>query len=133
MHENDPDTLEKEKRRNLEGKHHHSSSMHAEHAPGWNEYLASESEAVVKAQRSSDAGHSDPNKLVEDTISHVKKRHHGEETPIVQIKSETEQLLTRDNGETAEATYEKDEVTGPLKEAVSKVAEVLTGGDGKKK
>ncbi|KLO17400.1 hypothetical protein SCHPADRAFT_937099 [Schizopora paradoxa] len=128
MHENDPVVLEREKHRNLHGKHNHGSTVHPEHAPGWNEELASESEAVVKAAQSSSA---DPAKLVEETVKRVKSKHHGEEVPIVQIKAETEQLLTADNGEVAEAKYEKDEVTGPLKEAVSKVADVLTG-NGKK-
>jgi len=130
IHENDPVTLENEKARNLQGKQHNT---HPEDAPGWNEALASESEAVIKAQRSSDAGHADPKEMVEKTIQSVMKKHHGEKVPIVQIRSETEQLLTHDNGEISEAKYEKDEVVGPLKEAVSKVADVLTGANGKKK
>ena len=47
MHENDPAVLEREKHLNLQGK---QQSTH-EHAPGWNEYLASASEAHVKADK----------------------------------------------------------------------------------
>ena len=132
-HENTLQVLEREKHRNLNKKQHKTSTPH-EGFPGWNEYLASDSEAFVKAQRSADAGHTDPKTLVEDTIQRVKKKHHGgaEGEPTVTIKAETEQFLTSDNGEVSEAKYERDEVTGPLKEAVSKVAEVLTGSNGKK-
>ncbi|KAH9838323.1 uncharacterized protein C8Q71DRAFT_750484, partial [Rhodofomes roseus] len=48
MHEHDPDTIEKEKHRNLTGKQHKTSAPHEKTAPGWNEYLASASEAAVK-------------------------------------------------------------------------------------
>ncbi len=65
--------------------------------------------------------------MVENTIKSVKKKHHGEQVPIGQIKAETEQLLKHGT----EAQYEKDEVVGPLKEAVSKVADVLTGANGR--
>ncbi|KAF7369335.1 hypothetical protein MVEN_00261800 [Mycena venus] len=50
MHDNDPATLEKEKHRNLQGKQDKNSTPH-EHAPGWNEPLASASEASVKADQ----------------------------------------------------------------------------------
>jgi len=51
MHGNDPDVIEKEVHRN-KTKHgeRHESSPH-EHAPGWNELLASVSEANVKADK----------------------------------------------------------------------------------
>jgi hypothetical protein len=48
MHDNDPEILELEKRRNLAKIQHKTSTPHA-HAPGWNEHLASASEASVKA------------------------------------------------------------------------------------
>ncbi|KAE9384991.1 hypothetical protein BT96DRAFT_614016 [Gymnopus androsaceus JB14] len=51
MHDNDPHTLETEKKRNLSKTQHTTSTPH-EHAPGWNEHLASQSEAHVKADRS---------------------------------------------------------------------------------
>lgn len=47
MHDNDPELLEQEKQRNLQQKQHLTSTPH-EHAPGWNEYLASTSEAYTK-------------------------------------------------------------------------------------
>lgn len=64
MHDNDPKVgvfvlcsmcrpvdekqmLELEKNRNLRGIQHKTSTPHA-HAPGWNEYLASASEASIK-------------------------------------------------------------------------------------
>lgn len=47
MHDNDPDLLEVEKKRNLENKQHATSTPISE-APGWNEYLATSSEAHIK-------------------------------------------------------------------------------------
>ena len=43
--------LEEEKRRNLRGEQHKTSTPHPKHAPGWNESLASASEAYVKVCR----------------------------------------------------------------------------------
>lgn len=40
--------LEREKHRNLSGKHRSENPALHEHAPGWNENLASASEATVK-------------------------------------------------------------------------------------
>lgn len=48
IHGNDPELLEQEKQRNLNKEQHHTSTPH-EHAPGWNEYLATTSEAYTKA------------------------------------------------------------------------------------
>lgn len=86
-------TLEQEKKRNLDKTAHKTSHMH-DHAPGWNEHLASASEAHVKADKSDN---SDPNTLVSKTIEHVKKRHHAD-----------------DNTVGVEAEYEREEVSGPL-------------------
>ncbi|GAW02586.1 ctg1 protein [Lentinula edodes] len=47
MHDNDPDVLDTEKKRNLSKTQHGTSTPH-DHAPGWNEHLASASEAHVK-------------------------------------------------------------------------------------
>ena len=49
MSDNDPLVLETEKRRNLQNVQHKTSTPH-EHAPGWNEDLATVSEAVVKVR-----------------------------------------------------------------------------------
>lgn len=51
MHDNDPELLEREKNKNLKGEQYESSSPH-KHAPGWNEYLASTSEAYTKVSMS---------------------------------------------------------------------------------
>ena len=135
-------TLELEKQRNLAGKQHHSASApHEEHAPGWNEALASESEAHVKVRRrcprapaapagparhavahaplQADKASATPDEMIRTTVEYVKKRH-GEELP-------------------AEANYAKDEIEGPLKSAASTAAEVVsnvleqTGLKGKQK
>ena len=45
----DPDTIELEKRRNLAKEQGKTSTPH-DFAPGWNEHLASESEAYVKVR-----------------------------------------------------------------------------------
>ncbi|KAL4528565.1 hypothetical protein Ndes2437A_g03127 [Nannochloris sp. 'desiccata'] len=47
--DNDPEVIEKAKERHLKGK---TKSHFPEEAPGWDEALASDSEAVVKAERS---------------------------------------------------------------------------------
>ena len=49
MSDNDPLVLETEKRRNLQNLQHKTSTPH-EHAPGWNEDLATVSEAVIKVR-----------------------------------------------------------------------------------
>ncbi|CAH1765808.1 14624_t:CDS:2 [Entrophospora sp. SA101] len=49
--DNNPNTLEKEKKRLLEGK----VKGFLKHAPGWNEALASDSEAYIKADREPDS------------------------------------------------------------------------------
>ena len=85
--------LEEEKLKNLAGKQHKASSPH-DHAPGWNEYLASASEATVKADKSD----GDPETLQKKTIEHVKARHHSEDQTVG-----------------VEASYERDEIEGPLK------------------
>ncbi|TFK50143.1 hypothetical protein OE88DRAFT_1661721 [Heliocybe sulcata] len=98
MHDNDPELLEKEKHRNLQGKQHETSTpLHD--APGWNEHLASASEATVKADRSS---HNDPEALQAHTVEYVQSRHHPED-----------RLSRRQDAQA------KDEVAGPLASAGS--------------
>ncbi|KIJ52557.1 hypothetical protein M422DRAFT_65004 [Sphaerobolus stellatus SS14] len=97
MHGGDPETLEREKRRNLEKKQHLTSTPH-EGAPGWNEYLASQSEAFVKADRHVADGPPSSD-LAERTVKHVKERH----------------VQSSGLGSREEAKYERDEVEGPLK------------------
>ncbi|KAJ7707637.1 hypothetical protein B0H17DRAFT_898180, partial [Mycena rosella] len=86
MHDNDPETLETEKSRNLSGTQYKTSTPH-KHAPGWNEHLASASEASVKA----DKAFGSPNDLQKTTIEYIQSRHSPDE-----------------------ATYLRDEVSGPL-------------------
>eukprot|EP00877_Chromochloris_zofingiensis_P005489 jgi/Chrzof1/14941/Cz09g21170.t1 len=47
MHDNDPEIIEREKKRNLTGK----TPPFIPDTPGWNQYLASDSEAAVHAER----------------------------------------------------------------------------------
>ncbi|KAJ7677699.1 hypothetical protein DFH06DRAFT_1291170 [Mycena polygramma] len=67
MHDNDPETLEQEKKRSLSGRgtqHKDSDKTPHAHAPGWNEPLASASEAAVKA----DQAHGTPQDLQKRTV-----------------------------------------------------------------
>ncbi|KAJ7578139.1 hypothetical protein C8J56DRAFT_356869 [Mycena floridula] len=70
-HGNDPEVLQREKERNLSSKSQNKTSPH-EHAPGWNEHLASDSEASVKADRST---HASGEQLQNDTVNHLQSRH----------------------------------------------------------
>ncbi|TFK40430.1 hypothetical protein BDQ12DRAFT_680930 [Crucibulum laeve] len=100
MHENDAETLEKEKHRNLSKTQHKTSTPHDKDAPGWNEPLASASEAAVKADKSTS---SSPSEMQAKTVEYVKSRH------------------SEDNGtESTTAYYKRDEVTGPLSGAKGK-------------
>ncbi|WVQ78183.1 hypothetical protein IAT38_000266 [Cryptococcus sp. DSM 104549] len=75
-HDNDPDVLAREKARNLKGTQD-SSAPHKEHAPGWNEHLASDAEANIKADQAGPEGK--PGKELQDaTIGHTHKHHHSE-------------------------------------------------------
>ncbi|QRW18266.1 hypothetical protein RhiXN_03190 [Rhizoctonia solani] len=68
---NDPEVLEREKHKNLRGEQH---SPHT-HAPGWNEALASDSEAVIKADQATGT----PQEMASSTLEYMKKQHliHG--------------------------------------------------------
>lgn len=106
--------LEREKIRNLT-KSHRKLSPH-EHAPGWNEKLASASEAAVKVRprmslrvsfsfvvnfliRKADRSTGKAEELVKTTLDHFRV---GEEAE-------------RDNTESTTASYAREEVDGPLK------------------
>ncbi|KAJ7756514.1 hypothetical protein DFH07DRAFT_820830 [Mycena maculata] len=89
MHDNDPEMLEIEKLRNLSGTQHRTSTPH-KHAPGWNEHLASVSEASVKADKDIES----PLDLQKTTIEYVQARHSPDE-----------------------ATNLRDQVDGPLSSA----------------
>ncbi|KAJ7182616.1 hypothetical protein C8R43DRAFT_869045, partial [Mycena crocata] len=95
-HGNDPEVLEREKERNLSKTQHKTSTPH-EHAPGWNEHLASDSEASVKADRSD---HTSSDSLQKDTVDYVHSRHHA--------KNEDDPNYSEDN---------KERMKGPLSSA----------------
>ncbi|RXW15285.1 hypothetical protein EST38_g10569 [Candolleomyces aberdarensis] len=96
MHDNDPEILEREKARNLSGQQFGRVDPHA-HAPGWNEALASASEARVKADKS-DATQEE---MTAETIKLVSNKYDD------------------DNRDSSTHAYAKDEVTGPLSQSAS--------------
>ncbi|KDQ57271.1 hypothetical protein JAAARDRAFT_35905 [Jaapia argillacea MUCL 33604] len=95
MHDNDPEVLEREKHRNLSGRQHETSTP-LRTAPGWNESLASHSEASVKADKHD---HLTPEEMQRHTVDYVQSRHHPEDR------------LSR------RVSEELDSVTGPLSSA----------------
>ncbi|KIM84102.1 hypothetical protein PILCRDRAFT_818404 [Piloderma croceum F 1598] len=92
MHDNDPEVLEREKRRTLSGEHR--KTPHMDGVPGWNEHLASSAEASVKADKYATGS---VDEMQRKTVDYVHTRH-----------SPDERLGGR------EATYQRDEVSGPL-------------------
>ncbi|KAJ7677700.1 hypothetical protein DFH06DRAFT_1166955 [Mycena polygramma] len=90
MHDNDPETLEQEKQRSLAGRgtqHKNSDKTPHAHAPGWNEPLASASEAAVKA----DQAHGTPQDLQKRTVEgHSHSRGASEEGKPAQEKEDSE-------------------------------------------
>jgi len=92
MHDNDPELLEREKQRNLSNIQHKTSTP-LDYAPGWNESLATASEAHVKADQYTGT----PADLQRLTVEYVHARH-----------SPDDRLGSR------ESHHERDEVSGPL-------------------
>jgi len=74
MHDNDPEVLEAEKGRNLAGTQYKTSTPH-KHAPGWNEHLASASEASVKADKATGSLED----LQSTTVEYIQSRHSPDE------------------------------------------------------
>lgn len=108
MHENDPEVLEREKRRNL-SRVGYQTSAPVDDAPGWNELLATNAEASVKADRTpNDASVAD---LVRRTVAHMKAKDSPEE-----------------RFEGSEASYDRDEISGPLRGAGRGVSSIETDG-----
>ncbi|KAF7298569.1 hypothetical protein MIND_00803600 [Mycena indigotica] len=97
VHGNDAETLETEKSRNLKNIQHKTSTPH-KHAPGWNEYLATSSEASVKADKATGATLSE---LQQSTVQHISTRHPH----------------TAKTTDKYEASFSKENVSGPLKSA----------------
>ncbi|CAG8435162.1 981_t:CDS:2 [Scutellospora calospora] len=81
--DNDPLVIEREKKRLLGGK----VKGPMKHAPGWNERLASDSEAMVKAEREPD--HQSIAELQQETLSHLLNLH-GDEGDEIIVKKEVE-------------------------------------------
>lgn len=123
--------LEEEKQRNLKKIQHETSTPH-KHAPGWNEYLASASEAAVKVCSpctvegivwllflQADKSETSFHELQTETVEHVKKRHSKRDS----VKPDPDQVPPTPKGaisgeervDAYEATYERDETSGPLK------------------
>ncbi|KAG8841043.1 hypothetical protein FRB91_005414 [Serendipita sp. 411] len=107
IHDNDPDLLEAEKQKNLKKEQHHTSTPH-KHAPGWNEYLASTSEAYAKADKATGT----IAEIQEETVNYVKKRHPASTTDTV-IKKVTDTV----EGMKEAALTAKDTILGPLANA----------------
>ncbi|KAH9950006.1 hypothetical protein B0H21DRAFT_832935 [Amylocystis lapponica] len=115
-HGNDPEVLDREKHRNLSSTQHKTSTTIG-NAPGWNEYLASASEAAVKADRS-DHNIGD---MQSKTVKHIKERHHSADSaePVEQATN-TARMSNGGSTESHQATYERDEISGPLGSAEGK-------------
>ena len=110
--------LELEKQRNLR-KEQHKTSAPIHNAPGWNQYLASASEAAIKVRSrrvsywapivialyQADRSDSTPEELATETVKHIKARHHGA------TNNHDDRL------DALEAGYERDETMGPLSDA----------------
>ncbi|KAF7312383.1 hypothetical protein MIND_00251600 [Mycena indigotica] len=98
MHDNDPELLELEKKRNMAGIQHRTSTPH-KHAPGWNEHLASASEASLKADKADGS----PIDLQGTTVEYIQARHSPDEAA---------DLLDQVNGPLSSAKTD-DTSTGP--------------------
>lgn len=125
--------LETEKKRNLSN-NQHSTSTPIRNAPGWNQYLASASEAAVKVcstlftislmpltrSNAYQADRSDHTfaELAAETVAHVKARHHDTDSPSSDPDRAPSTPASAANGEDRvdayEAVYERDDLTGPL-------------------
>ncbi|KAJ6531866.1 hypothetical protein B0H19DRAFT_966396 [Mycena capillaripes] len=119
MHDNDPVTLETEKIRNLSGTQYKTSTPH-KHAPGWNEHLASASEASVKADK--DTGTASASDLQKTTVDYIQSRHSPDEATY---------LRDQVDGPLSSATTESDGSHQPqvlVRETVHKTKEVLKDG-----
>jgi hypothetical protein len=134
--------LEKEKRLNLLGQQHRTSTPHA-HAPGWNESLATASEAGVKVRAllfptgsrnltyppfplQADKSTVDPADLQAETVAYVQRRHGSLEdvpTAATNIRDTVDGPLGLSGG------LASDRVDGPLgqkvMEEVSEKADVI--------
>jgi len=129
MHENDPHVLQTEKDRNLSGNQHKTSTT-IDNAPGWNEYLASSSEAAVKADRET----TKMEDLQHRTVKHIKDRHHTNHSPPANPREQaTNTDRMKEGPDVVQAVYEREVVSGPLsgasgEEMVQEEVEVVKRG-----
>ncbi|KAJ7069244.1 hypothetical protein C8F01DRAFT_1245452 [Mycena amicta] len=100
VHENDATTLELEKARNLKNIQHKTSTPHKQHAPGWNEYLATSSEAYIKADKGAAVTLTE---LQETTVQHIFSRH-----------ADDASTNASSSNANYEATFSQEHVGGPL-------------------
>ncbi|KDQ15984.1 hypothetical protein BOTBODRAFT_173640 [Botryobasidium botryosum FD-172 SS1] len=123
MSNEDPKTLQKEKERTL---HRKQTIDTHDHAPGWKENLASESEAHIKADQSN----LDPSTLPERTIAELHQQPEAGEgaageyatTYTRTVKTEVDVTSRTDSSDPSvtsrteheHALNERDEVEGPL-------------------
>ncbi|KAJ7158690.1 hypothetical protein C8R46DRAFT_1109912 [Mycena filopes] len=121
MHDNDPEVLDTEKSRNLSGTQHRTSTPH-KHAPGWNEHLASASEASVKADKATGT----PAELVSTTVEYIQSRHSPDEAAdlLDQVKGPLSGAKTdgHDGDDSPQVLVRKtvhDETTEVLKDATA--------------
>ncbi|KAG8984921.1 hypothetical protein FRB94_005444 [Tulasnella sp. JGI-2019a] len=115
MSDDDPNILEREKRRILHEKHDDTRQPHKKHAPGWSEPLASHSEANIKADQA-DTG--SPLDLQKSTTDYIKKLHHAEDV-VADVTETVSNVMHKAADKVSEAlpgttSNEKDEVGGPL-------------------
>ncbi|KDR76231.1 hypothetical protein GALMADRAFT_247520 [Galerina marginata CBS 339.88] len=108
MHDNDPEVLEKEKNRVLSRNVNDKTSAPHEHAPGWNESLASASEAFVKADKSEGT----KDEMQATTVEYMRAR----------------RTEDGDGSSSTTAFYTRDEVSGPLSGAQGKEEVILSKG-----
>lgn len=76
MSENDPSTLDKAKENAIKGGGSSAQESHSSisHAPSWQEDAASQSEAVIKAEREQEE--SSVEDMQNASVETVKKKHH---------------------------------------------------------
>ncbi|KAG9028316.1 hypothetical protein FRB95_006589 [Tulasnella sp. JGI-2019a] len=137
MSDDDPNILEREKRRILHEKHDDTRQPHKKHAPGWSEPLASHSEANIKVnsrhyiylypspsddfdvfKKADQADTGSPLDLQKSTTDYIKKLHHAEDV-VADVTETVSNVMHKAADKVSEAlpgttSNEKDEVGGPL-------------------
>ncbi|SRR6266404_1181742 len=105
--------LEREKRRNL-ARHPYQTSSPVDHSPGWNENLATASEANVKVGNLALSIPTEP----PIPLIHVTQADQDATSPHDLPSRTVAYLKAKDvPDETVVATYDRDEVSGPLRSA----------------